>query len=163
MFHSAAVLRASGDDVEPGRLNTRMTEKIGQLGDILFQLIKRPGKQMAQVMGKHLFRRDPCFRTQRFHGAPDIGAVDGAAGTRDKEHTAFDSLFRRIAEQLLLQLADDENRPCLGLAGHYGLAALCGFDRYMLQLTDADAGAANRLQYQAKTPVPAVGGGAAKP
>ena len=70
IFHSLAVLRAGGDDINSCCVNAAVTENIGKLGDVLFDSIEHtgeqvlfqrvigPGEQVAQVMRKHLFRID---------------------------------------------------------------------------------------------------------
>ena len=37
-------------NIDPRGVNTAVTEYIGKLGDVFFQLIERPCKQMAQIM-----------------------------------------------------------------------------------------------------------------
>ena len=79
-----------------------MTENVGELGDVFFKLIKRPCKQMTQIMRKHLIGIDVSLLTQGFHFPPDICAVNGLARFRNKDCSCFDMSFGGIAKQLFL-------------------------------------------------------------
>ena len=61
MFHPAAVLCASGDDVNSCGVNTVVTENVGKLGNVLFDSVKHTGEQVAQIVRKHLLRVDVRF------------------------------------------------------------------------------------------------------
>ncbi len=54
IFHASAVFFAGRDDIDPRRIDTAMTEKIGELCNVLFHAVKCPRKQVAQIMRKHL-------------------------------------------------------------------------------------------------------------
>ena len=68
------------------------------------------------------------------------------------------SFFRRlctqshcqVTEPFLLEVADDENTPCLSFERDCCFTTSDGFHGDELQLTDADAGAADRLQDKAE-------------
>lgn len=53
------VLRSGGDQVNAGRLDAAVAQHIGQLRHIPARLVKAPGEQVAQVVGKHLGRGLP--------------------------------------------------------------------------------------------------------
>ena len=61
IFHSFAVFRAGGNDINSGRVDAAVTENVGKFGNIFFNSVKHPCKQMAQVMWKNLLRVDVCF------------------------------------------------------------------------------------------------------
>lgn len=103
-------------------INAAVTENVGQLGDVFFNAVKYTGEQVAQVMGKHLLRVDVRFLTQGFHLPPDIRPIDGGTRSGHKNHAAFDSLLRCIAEQFLSQRLDKKHRPSFCLAVHHRLA-----------------------------------------
>ena len=52
--NTAGLFRAGNSKIKAGRLNAGMPQHIGQAGNNPMDLIKYGGKQMAQVMGKHL-------------------------------------------------------------------------------------------------------------
>ena len=114
-------------------------------------------------MGKHLPRVDICFNAQGFHLSPNVGAADGLACASHKNHTAFDSLLRCIAEQFLFQLFYDENRPCFRLAVHRRLAVFYCLNRDILQLADPNTCAADGLQNQVEPLIVLALGRSAKP
>lgn len=70
---------ASGNNIYTSCVDTAVTEDIGELGDILFQLIKRPCKQMSQIVRKHLVGIDVSLFAQGFHFSPYVCAVDRLA------------------------------------------------------------------------------------
>ena len=99
VLHAVAVFRAGGYNIYTRGVYAAVTQNIGKLCKVFFDLIKQPGKQMPQIMGKHLFRADICPRTQRFHLPPDICSVKRLPQTRYKYHTRFYPLLRSISEQ----------------------------------------------------------------
>ena len=48
------MLITRGDYIDASGVNAAVTEDISELGDVFFQLIKRPRKQMAKIMRKYL-------------------------------------------------------------------------------------------------------------
>ena len=66
------VLRPSGDQINSGGLYTAVTQYIGQLYHIPANLIERPGKQVAQIMGKKLAGGYPGFFAQALHLCPNL-------------------------------------------------------------------------------------------
>ena len=48
------VFCAGGDEIDSGRLNRGVSQYIGQFSHIPAHLIECPGKEMSQVVGKHL-------------------------------------------------------------------------------------------------------------
>ena len=75
IFHLAFVLCSGGYDIYPRGGYIAVTENIRKLGDILFQTVKGPCKQMAQVVGKHFFGVYSRACAQFFHLCPDVASV----------------------------------------------------------------------------------------
>lgn len=48
------MLRARLHDIDPGGADAGMAQDIGQLGNILFRRVEHHGKEVAQVVRKHL-------------------------------------------------------------------------------------------------------------
>lgn len=153
ILHPLAVLRAGGDDINAGRIDAAVTENVGELCNVLFDAVKHPGEQVAQIVRKHLFRVDLRLLAQGFHLPPDICPVDGLARAGHENHPAFDPLLRRIAEQFLFQRLYDKNCPSLRLAVHHRFSAPDRFHGDIPQLADPDAGSADGLQDQAEPPI----------
>lgn len=97
-------------------------------------------------MRKDLLRVDIRFFTQGFHFPPYICAAYRFAGSRYKNHTAFNILLYCIAEQFLLQIFYNKHRPSFRLAGNGRFTLLYSLDRYILQLGNSYSRAANSLQ-----------------
>ena len=50
----AGVLRPGGQEIDACGFDAGMPQHVGQPGDVLARLVKRGGKQVAQVVGEHL-------------------------------------------------------------------------------------------------------------
>ncbi len=100
-LHAAAVLAAGGNNINSCGVDAGMSQNVGKLCNILFNLVKHSCKQVPQVVRKHLFRVYVSVSAERFHLAPDVAAIDGVPCFGYKNHTALNSLLFRIAEQLL--------------------------------------------------------------
>lgn len=109
IFHSFAVFRTGGNNINSSCVDTAVTKNVGKLCNIFFNPIKCACKQMAKIMRKHLLRIDICIFAQGFHLSPDIRAVYRLSAFRYKNHTVFYSLLCCIAEQFLFQFFHDKN------------------------------------------------------
>ena len=161
-FHSSAVFRAGGNDVDACRVDAAVTEDVGELGDVLFHVVEHAGKQMPQVVRKNLFGVDTCRLAQCFHFAPDGRPADGFSRAGHKDHPAFDFLLRCIAKQFLFQLLHEKDRPRLSFTAHGRLAAFCRLDGDIPQLAHAHARPADRLQNEVQPFIVPMLGGAAQ-
>ena len=103
------VLLAGRHEIDAGRVDAAVAQDIGELRDVLFQFIKRPGKELSQIVRKHLVRAYLCHRAQAFHSGPDVAAVQGPAAARAKQDAACNAAAARVAQKALLELAGDEN------------------------------------------------------
>ena len=157
------MLGAGGNDINSGCVYAAVTENIGELGNIFFNPVKYPRKQVAQVMRKDLLRVDIRLFTQSLHLAPYICTAYRLARARCKNHTAFDILLCRVAEKFLFQLFYYKDCSGFRLTINNRLAAFCRFNGYVLQLADANTGCANRLQYKAQPLIVSALRGFAKP
>lgn len=138
IFHSFAVFRAGGNDINSSCVDTAVTENIRKLCNIFFNTVKCACKQVAKIMRKHFLRIYICIFAQGFHLSPNVRAVYGFAVFRYKNHTAFYSLLCCIAEQFLFQFFHDKNRACFCLAVYDCLATLCRLNCNILQLADTN-------------------------
>ena len=74
------ILSKNADEIiklfeELGFRRRHTKEDIGELGDILFKLVKCSCKQVTQIMRKYLVRIDVSLFAQGFHFSPDVCAV----------------------------------------------------------------------------------------
>ena len=53
-FNLAAVLDACGHDIDASGVDAAVAENIRQLGNILLDTVKGPGKELPQIVGKYL-------------------------------------------------------------------------------------------------------------
>ena len=153
VFHFSAVLRAGGDDIDARGIDAAVAEDIRKLCDVLFQPVKRPREQVAEIMRKDLFRVDVRRFAKGFHLPPDIRAADGLSRPRDKDRACCDVPFFGIAQQLFLQRTHQKHRAHLAFAFDGRLSRLRRLHGDELQLADTDARAADRLKEQIQTVV----------
>ena len=145
IFHSSAVFRAGGNNINSGCVDTAVAENVGKFCNIFFDAVKCSCEQVAKIMRKYLLQIDICIFAQGFHLSPNVRAVYGFAVFRYKNHTAFYSLLCCVAEQFLFQFLHDKNRARFSLAIYNCLAALYRLDRDVLQLADTNTCGTNRL------------------
>lgn len=74
-FDFPAMLDASTHNVDPGGVDAAVAQNVRQLGNVLFNAVKRPGEQLAQIVGKDLAGLHPRRFTELFHIRPDITPV----------------------------------------------------------------------------------------
>ena len=148
LFHLVAVLCAGGHDVDARRVDAAVTENICQFCNILLHTIESPGKELPQIVGKHLVRIYVCLRTQPLHGRPDIAAVHRLAGPGTEDMPAFNPRAAHVLQQDVLQPPGNQNASRLILARDGDFSGLNSLHREILQLGYADSRGAERLQQQ---------------
>ena len=65
------MLITGGDDIDTSSVNAAVTENIGELGDVLFKIVKCSCKQVTQIVRKHLVGIYFSLLTQGFHFSPE--------------------------------------------------------------------------------------------
>ena len=65
------MLRAGGDEVDPGGVHAGVAQHVGQFGHVPAGLVEAAGKEMAQIVGKDLPRGHPRLAAQPLHLRPD--------------------------------------------------------------------------------------------
>lgn len=85
------MLTAGGDDINACCFYTTVTKNIGKLGNVSFNSVEHPCKQMPKVMRKHLFRIYLCFKAEIFHFPPDIRPTHWLACAGDENRSCSDN------------------------------------------------------------------------
>ena len=67
----------AGRHIDPGGFDGRVSENIRQMGQIPLNRVKTPGKQMSEIMGKHLRLLHPCLAAVLFHLMAYITTIQG--------------------------------------------------------------------------------------
>ena len=142
MFH------AGGDDINPCCIDAAVAQNIRQLGDVLFDAVKCPGKQLSQVVGKHLAFLDTGSFTPLFHLPPDTTAVQGLAVFADKDRASCDAAAFGIIQQDIFQLTRNEDCPGFTFAVDCDLTTTHRLNGEELQLRYPDTGTTDGLEYQ---------------
>ena len=99
--HFSLIFHTAAHGINTRRVDAGMSQNIGQSNDILPHPVKDAGKQMPQVMRKHLGHSDMRGRAKRFHRAPNSGTVDRIAVPCHKYHTGAKTAFHNITQQFL--------------------------------------------------------------
>ena len=105
------MLLSGSHNIDTGGVNGAVTQNTGQLGNVLFNAVKGSGKQLSQIVRKHLAFFDTGDFTQLLHLPPDAAAVQRLSVSADGDFTGFDTTALCIVQQNILQLARNENRP----------------------------------------------------
>lgn len=98
LFQLAAVLQTGGHDIDAGGFNTAVAQDVRQLGDVLFDAIKGPGEELAQIVGKHFGWIYSGNCAELFHLRPNITSVKGSAGSGNKDYPIADAAFFCIVQ-----------------------------------------------------------------
>ena len=133
-FQQAAMLRAGRHDVDARGVDAAVTENVCQLCNIFLYGIKRPGKELPQIVREHLARIYICLYAQALHGCPDVASVEGSAGSRAEDHPLCKLGHMRVLLQVSFQLAGKKNTACLAFALDGDLTAPDSVDCEILQL-----------------------------
>ena len=64
---ASAVFGAGGAYVDAGGVDAAVIQHVSKLGDIFFRIVKCPGKELPQIVGKHFVRIYVCLRTKMLH------------------------------------------------------------------------------------------------
>ena len=86
------VLRAGGDEVDAGGGEAGVPQHVGQLGHVPGAAVKRPGEEVAQVVGEDLGGRHPGRGADRLHLCPDLLSGQGPSAPGE-EHLARGDFF----------------------------------------------------------------------
>ena len=84
ILHLATVLGAGGDDVDPRRVDTAVTENVGKFCYVLLNSVKHTSKQVPKIVRKDLIRIDVCLLTEILHLPPNVCAAHRLTGFRDE-------------------------------------------------------------------------------
>ena len=109
---------AGGHDINPGGVDTAVTQDVGKLGDVLLDTIESSSKELPQVMGKHLGFFHTRNLTKLFHLPPNSTAVKRFSALANKDRPGRDMLVLSIIQQQFSQLARHEDRPSFAFAVH---------------------------------------------
>ena len=93
------MFRARFHDIDPRCLDAGVAKQVRQLRDIFFDAVKRPGKQVAQVVGENLLPRHICPRTQGLEQFPDRDAAQRFAHAGKKYRPRVDAALLAPAGQ----------------------------------------------------------------
>ena len=131
-----------------------MAEHIYQLAQVLFQGVKPPGKEMAEVMGEDPPALDTGPPGEGFELLPDIRAVHRLSAFCAEDGPGSDAPFHGIPAQAAAELSGEQDGAELSLTADGGLPPVDGFPCDEAELRDADPGGAKHL-HDEQQPEPA--------
>ena len=146
--HAPNILVAGGGQIDPSGFHAGVSQHIRQLHHIPADLVKRPGKEVAQVVGKHLGRRHPRPFADGLHLRPDLAAGHPLSGPGEKNLTGAGFLLFRVFQQFPAQLARQQDSADLPLQRDLCPSSLDGFHRDIPDLGNPDAGGTDGLHQQ---------------
>ena len=103
-IEQALVFGARFHDIDPRRLDAGVAKQVRQLRDIFFEIVERPGKQVAQVVGEYLL---PCHvgaLAQGFEQLPDRDPAEGFSLPGEKNWAVMDAMLLAPAGQPVAEL-----------------------------------------------------------
>ena len=139
---------AGGSGIDACRIDTGVTEDVGEIENIFIFMIIRSCEEMTEVMRKNLFGVDAGDFGDLLHFRPDITAVERVSFLGQKNRTVFDFPALHVLRELLSELLYDEDLPAFSLTAHIRTALLHSFDRDVPKLTNPDAGAGDRFHHE---------------
>ena len=74
-----------GYQIDPRRLDAAVAQHVGEGRNVTGSTVKTPGKEMTQIMRKHLFPGDSCDLAKSFHFRPDLSSVKPPAACRQEK------------------------------------------------------------------------------
>ena len=81
-------------------------------------LVVRPRKQVAQIMGKDFFRRDSGSYPNFLNHPPDIASVQSLARSGNENQPGDNAFFGAVGAQRPRQLVGNQNDPLLALVAN---------------------------------------------
>ena len=75
------------DNIDSRGVDTAVAKNVGELGNVLFNTVKRACKKVTQIVRKDLVWTDVCLFTKAFHLPPDVCPADRLACTGNKDRS----------------------------------------------------------------------------
>ena len=146
MVELALVFGAAFKGIDAGGVDACVAEKVGEAQEVFFGGVEGAGKEVAQVVGEDFPGVDASGLAEGFHGAPDVGAVEWAAGSRGKDGAGGLFLLSEVAFEEGAEPVGQEDEAVFAFVVHIGAAGFNGFGGDEGEFTDADAGGGEGLQ-----------------
>ena len=98
------VLRARGDQINPGGFNGAVAQHIGQFRNVPCGPVEGRGKQVPQVVGEYFGGLYPSLMAKSFHLPPDLTARQTVTASSEKNFSGGDFLLSGVFEQFPAEL-----------------------------------------------------------
>lgn len=131
--------------IDSGCVDIAMSQDVRQMFKVMLCMVEAHGKQMAQVMWKHLFRQYSCCLAELLHTAPYGESAQGLALSVHKYASLTDAAALAVIPEPFPQPVRQEYRPAFSLASYPCIAQPDAFHGDEPQLANADARGADRF------------------
>ena len=131
------MLRTGGHDIDSRGIDAAVAQNIRQLGDVLFDTVECPGKQLAQIMGKNFGCRYSGLSAKLLHLPPDAAPVQWLAILSTENHAAGE--IRTILEDyrkygLMCRLNETDRETIFGFSCIFmAFSVAAGYMLYQLK------------------------------
>ena len=110
------MLCTGGHNIDSRGIDAAVAKNIRQLGNVLFDTVECPGKQLAQIMGKNFGCRYSGLSAKLLHLPPDAAPIQWLAILSTENHAAGDTVSFCVIEKQLSQLTRNQNGPGFAFA-----------------------------------------------
>ena len=93
---------AGGHNIDSCCVDAAVSQNIGQFGDLFLNTVKSPGKQLAQIVGKHLAGFYSGCLAEGFHLRPNIAPVQRLPVPGNKDCSRRERLRKEVLSLRLL-------------------------------------------------------------
>ena len=91
-FDFETMLCTGGHNIDSRGIDAAVAKNIRQLGNVLFDTVECPGKQLAQIMGKNFGCRYSGLSAKLLHLPPDAAPIQWLAILSTENHAAGDTV-----------------------------------------------------------------------
>ena len=109
------MLLASGQQINSGGFHAGMAQNVRQFHNILVNSVVNRGKQVPQVVRKHLLGINTRSLANTLHLRPDLTAAHRLSASGKKYLARGDFLLSGVFQQLFTQLSRQQNRANFAL------------------------------------------------
>ena len=140
------MLCTGGHNIDSRGIDAAVAKNIRQLGNVLFDTVECPGKQLAQIMGKNFGCRYSGLSAKLLHLPPDAAPIQWLAILSTENHAAGDTVSFCVIEKQLSQLTRNQNGPGFAFAVDGYSSSSHRFQREVPQFRNTDSRAADGLK-----------------
>ena len=140
------MLCTGGHNIDSRGIDAAVAQNIRQLGNVHFDTVECPGKQLAQIIGKNFGRRYSGLSAKLLHLPSDAASIQRPSILSAENNATGNLISFCIIYKQLSQLTRNQNGPGFAFAV-YGYGSH-HFQSEVPQFRNTDSSAADGLQNQ---------------